>query len=81
MPELSFDFTEQEFRDIALKGIPDEITNWSNNPGFPITYNDQLVYNKALADWAHEAGLSIGLKGDIEQAHDLVDYFDWTITD
>ena len=25
MPELSFDFTEQEFRDIALKGIPDEM--------------------------------------------------------
>lgn len=60
---------------------PDEITNWSNNPGFPITYNDQLVYNKALAGWAHEAGLSIGLKGDIEQAHDLVDYFDWTLNE
>lgn len=25
MPELSFDFTEQEFRDIALKGISDEM--------------------------------------------------------
>ena len=25
MPELSFDFTEQEFRDIALNGIPDEM--------------------------------------------------------
>ena len=60
---------------------PDEITNWSNNPGFPITYNDQIVYNKAVARWAHETGLSIGLKGDLEQAHDLVTDFDWTLNE
>lgn len=58
---------------------PDEITNWSNNPGFPITYNDQIKYNRAIAQWAHEAGLSIGLKGDLEQAHDLVNDFDWAL--
>lgn len=60
---------------------PDEITNWSNNPGFPITYQDQIVYNRAVADWAHQAGLSIGLKGDLEQAHDLVNNFDWTLNE
>ena len=60
---------------------PDEITNWSNNPGFPITYADQIKYNKALAGWAHGAGLSIGLKGDLEQAHDLADTFDWTLNE
>lgn len=60
---------------------PDEITNWSNNPGFPITYQDQIVYNRALASWAHQAGLSIGLKGDLEQAHDLVNDFDWTLNE
>ena len=43
---------------------PDEITNWSNDPGFPITYQDQINYNRAIARWAHEAGISIGLKGD-----------------
>ena len=60
---------------------PDEITNWSNNPGFPITYQDQIVYNRAVASWAHAAGLSIGLKGDLEQAHDLVGDFDWTLNE
>jgi len=60
---------------------PDEITNWSNSPGFPISYNDQLVYNRAIASWAHNIGLSIGLKGDLEQAHDLVGAFDWTLNE
>lgn len=69
---------------------PDEITNWSNNPGFDkievnghkgITYQDQIIYNRAVAKWAHEAGLSIGLKGDLEQAHDLVNDFDWTLNE
>ncbi len=60
---------------------PDEITNWSNNSGFPLTYNDQLVYNHAVASWAHNIGMSIGLKGDIEQAHDLIGDFDWTLNE
>ncbi|MCC7543526.1 endo alpha-1,4 polygalactosaminidase [bacterium] len=67
---------------------PDEITNWSNDNGFDnvvvnghagITYQDQIAYNRALASWAHEAGMSIGLKGDLEQAHDLVNDFDWAL--
>jgi hypothetical protein len=60
---------------------PDEITGWSNSPGFPITYQDQIVYNKAVASWAHAIGMSIGLKGDLEQAHDLVGDFDWTLNE
>ncbi len=60
---------------------PDEITGWSNNSGFPLTYADQIAYNKALAGWAHAIGMSIGLKGDLEQAHDLVNDFDWTLNE
>jgi hypothetical protein len=60
---------------------PDEITGWSNNSGFPLTYADQIAYNKALAGWAHAIGMSIGLKGDLEQAHDLVGDFDWTLNE
>jgi Glycoside-hydrolase family GH114 len=60
---------------------PDEITGWSNNSGFPLTYADQITYNRALAGWAHAIGMSIGLKGDIEQAHDLVGDFDWTLNE
>ena len=60
---------------------PDEITAWNNNSGFPLTYADQIAYNRAVAGWAHAIGMSIGLKGDLEQAHDLVDDFDWTLNE
>jgi endo-alpha-1,4-polygalactosaminidase (GH114 family) len=60
---------------------PDEVTGWSNNSGFPLTYQDQIAYNRAVAGWAHNAGLSVLLKGDLEQAHDLVGNFDFTLNE
>jgi len=60
---------------------PDEITDYSNDPGFPLTYQDQLAYNRAVADWVHSLGMSVGLKGDIEQARDLQPSFDWTLNE
>ena len=52
-----------------------------HDPGFPLTYQDQLNYNKFIADLARSIGMSIGLKGDIEQAEDLEPYFDWTLNE
>ena len=60
---------------------PDEIDGWENNTGFPLTYQDQLRYNRALAQGAHNIGMSIGQKGDLIQAHDLVTSFDWTLNE
>lgn len=72
-------------QDCVAKGFdaiePDEIDGWENDTGFPITYEDQLAYNRALARWAHELGISIGQKGDIIQTRDLVDHFDWTLNE
>ncbi len=72
-------------QDCKTKGFdaiePDEIDGWENDTGFPITYQDQLNYNKALARWAHEIGMSIGQKGDIIQTRDLVNDFDWTLNE
>jgi len=61
--------------------IPDEVSNWSNDSGFPITYQDQLIYNRLLARLAHSRGLTVGLKGDIEQVEDLVGDFDFTLNE
>lgn len=61
--------------------IPDEVTNWSNDSGFPLTYQDQLIYNRMLAKLAHDRGLTVGLKGDIEQVQDLVGDFDFTLNE
>jgi len=60
---------------------PDEMDAYGNESGFPLTYADQLAYNRAIATWVHEAGLSVGLKGDIEQAADLEPWFDWTLNE
>lgn len=60
---------------------PDNIDGYTNDTSFPLTYNDQLMFNQWLVDEAHQRGLSIGLKNDAEQASDLVDYFDWALTE
>jgi hypothetical protein len=60
---------------------PDNIDGYTNDTGFPLTYQDQLVYNRWLAVEAHRRGLSIGLKNDPEQVTDLLAYFDWALTE
>jgi hypothetical protein len=72
--------------DLAVKkkcdGIePDNIDGYENNNGFNLNYNDQLEYNRWLSKEAHERGLSIGLKNDVDQINDLVDYFDFAINE
>ena len=69
-------------RDKGFDGVePDNIDGYANDTGFPLTYQDQLDYNRWLADEAHARGLSIGLKNDDEQVADLLPYFDWALTE
>lgn len=49
--------------------------------GFPITYEDQLEYNRFIADEAHARGLSVGLKNDLSQLEDLEPSFDWALNE
>ncbi|PTR17004.1 hypothetical protein C8R31_101159 [Nitrosospira sp. Nsp2] len=60
---------------------PDNVDGYSNNTGFPLSYNDQLVFNIALADAAHDLGLAIGLKNNLEQIKHLVNYFDFAVNE
>jgi len=60
---------------------PDNVDGYTNNTGFPLTYEDQLRYNLWLAQEAHVRGLSIGLKNDLNQIPDLVDHFDWALNE
>jgi hypothetical protein len=59
---------------------PDNIDAYTNDTGFPMTYEDQLRFNRWLASEAHALGLSIGLKNHPEQVPDLVSDFDWALT-
>ena len=59
----------------------DLVDGYTRDSGFPLTPADQLTYNRMLADLAHERGLSIGLKNDLDQVADLVDHFDFAINE
>lgn len=59
----------------------DNVNSFENDTGFPLTDMDQLNYNKWLAYESHKNGLAIGLKNDSSQTKDLVNYFDFAITE
>lgn len=54
---------------------------YQNRTGFRITYAQQLRYNTFLAEAAHERGLAIAMKNDPDQVKDLVDLYDFAITE
>lgn len=60
---------------------PDNVDGYTHNTGFSLTSDDQLAYNRFLANAAHTRGLSIGLKNDIDQIPELVDYFDFAVNE
>ncbi|RLD98954.1 MAG: endo alpha-1,4 polygalactosaminidase [Bacteroidetes bacterium] len=60
---------------------PDNLDGYENKTGFPLTGNDQLVFNRYLAQTAHTRELKIGLKNDINQIHELVNDFDWILNE
>jgi endo-alpha-1,4-polygalactosaminidase (GH114 family) len=60
---------------------PDNMEIYINETGFPLTYNDQLKYALWLAEEAHKRGLAIGQKNASDQVKDLIDIFDFAITE
>lgn len=60
---------------------PDNVDGYANDTGFPLTAEDQLAYNRRLSDEAHERGLSIGLKNDLDQIPGLLNWFDWALNE
>ncbi len=67
-------------------GIEPDLDDTYNgySTGFPLTMQDQLTFNKAVADLAHARGMSIGLKngasgGAFEAA--MVQFTDWALNE
>jgi hypothetical protein len=60
---------------------PDNLTAFAEDNGFGLNMTEQLDYNRFLADAAHERGLGIALKNDVEQARELVDWFDYSVNE
>jgi len=69
----------------ARKGFdavePDNMEIYTNHTGFPLTYQDQLEYALWLAAEAHQRGLAIGQKNAPDMVKDLVEVFDFAVTE
>jgi Glycoside-hydrolase family GH114 len=42
---------------------------------------EQLAYNEFITNEAHALGLSVGLKNDLNQLENLVDFYGWALND
>lgn len=60
---------------------PDNLDGYTNTSGFPLTAANELAFCEFIANTAHGMGLSIGLKNDVDQAAQLVSYFDWSLNE
>jgi hypothetical protein len=60
---------------------PDNVDGYLNETGFDLTADDQLNFNRFIADAAHARGLLVGLKNDVDQIPALVDHFDFAVNE
>ena len=60
---------------------PDNVDGYANDSGLPLTAEDQIEFNRFLAQEAHARGLSVGLKNDLDQIAELVEYFDFAVNE
>eukprot|EP00549_Striatella_unipunctata_P019768 CAMPEP_0118699674 /NCGR_PEP_ID=MMETSP0800-20121206/16056_1 /TAXON_ID=210618 ORGANISM="Striatella unipunctata, Strain CCMP2910" /NCGR_SAMPLE_ID=MMETSP0800 /ASSEMBLY_ACC=CAM_ASM_000638 /LENGTH=355 /DNA_ID=CAMNT_0006599969 /DNA_START=94 /DNA_END=1161 /DNA_ORIENTATION=+ len=62
---------------------PDNMDAYANGDetGLDLTGDDQLAYNIFIANAAHDVGLSVGIKNDVDQLDVLVNYFDWALNE
>ena len=60
---------------------PDNVDGYTQKSGFDLTYEDQLDYNRFLAQSAHDRGLLVSLKNDLDQLEDLAADFDLAVNE
>ncbi len=60
---------------------PDNVDGYANRNGLGLNATAQLDFNRFLADAAHERGLSVGLKNDLDQLEELEPWFDWALNE
>lgn len=60
---------------------PDNMDGYRNETGFALRAADQLRYNRLIARLAHERGMAVGLKNDLDQIPELLDDFDFAVNE
>jgi hypothetical protein len=59
----------------------DNVDGYTNKTSFPLTASDQINYDAGLANLAHQHGLTVALKNDVDQLPGLAPYFDYAINE
>ncbi|HEY2369052.1 MAG TPA: endo alpha-1,4 polygalactosaminidase [Polyangiaceae bacterium] len=59
----------------------DNVDGYSNDTGFTIAAQAQEDFDKAIAALAHQKGLSVALKNDVDQVSDLAADFDYAVNE
>lgn len=59
----------------------DNMDAYANRSGFPLTADDQLVFNRRVAALARKVGLSPGLRNDLDQVVALEPDFDFAVNE
>jgi len=60
---------------------PDNVDGYQNDNGLGLTADDQLDFNAWLASEAHDRGLVVGLKNDLDQVGALAPEFDFAVNE
>jgi len=60
---------------------PDNMDGYTNSTGFALSADNQLGYNKFIANEARSRGLSVALKNDLDQIVELEPYFDFAVNE
>ncbi|WP_079426323.1 endo alpha-1,4 polygalactosaminidase [Streptomyces katrae] len=60
---------------------PDNMDGYKNKTGFPLTADHQLAYNRLIARLAHDRGMAVGLKNDLDQIPQLLADFDFAVNE
>ncbi|GAB3157958.1 endo alpha-1,4 polygalactosaminidase [Micromonospora sonneratiae] len=61
--------------------MPAGMDGYANSTGFPLTFDDQLVFNRRVASLARSLGLSPGLTNDLDQVVALAPEFDFAVNE
>jgi hypothetical protein len=69
-------------REKGCDGVePDNMDGYMQESGFALSAEDQLAYNKFIANEARIRGLSVGLKNDLAQVEVLEPYYDFAVNE
>jgi len=73
------------FEMAAAKGCEavecDNVDGYTQNTGFTISSAEQLIFNRWFADEVRGHGMSVGLKNDLDQIGDLLQWFDFAVNE